>query len=113
MYAEGDSVWSKKGATLSDKSACKEFGLTQEEIVTAIKKGKLQYRVNSIYGNPFLRLVRSEVEKLVDEKHGGDYLKKKKLEKELAQVNKELKMLNARVASLEKRKTELLAMLGK
>ena len=87
MPVEGDSVWSKKGATLSDKSACKEFGLTQEEIITAIRKGKLQYRMNSIYGNPFLRLVRSEVEKLVDERHGGDYLKKKKLEKELAQVN--------------------------
>ena len=113
MYAEGDSVWSKKGATLSDKSACKEFGLTQEEIVTAIQKGKLQYRMNSIYGNPFLRLVRSEVEKLVDEKHGSDYLKRKKLEKELAQVNKELKMLNARVTCLEKHKAELLAMLGK
>lgn len=113
MHAEGDSVWSKKGATLSDKTARKEFGLTQEEIVAAIRKGKLQYRMNSIYGNPFLRLVRSEVEKLVDEKHGGDYLKKKKLEKELAQVNKELKMLNARVDSLEKHKAELLAMLGK
>lgn len=54
MPVEGDSVWSKKGATLSDKSACKEFGLTQEEIITAIRKGKLQYRMNSIYGNPFL-----------------------------------------------------------
>ncbi len=112
MYADGDSVWSEKGATLSDKSARKEFGLTQEEIVTAIRKGKLQYRMNSIYGNPFLRLVRSEVEKLVDEKRGGDYLKKKKLEKELAQVNKELKTLNARVACLAKRRVELLAMLG-
>ncbi len=112
MHAEGDSAWSKKGATLSDKSARKEFGLTQEEIVTAIRKGKLQYRMNSIYGNPFLRLVRSEVEKLVDEKHGGDYLKKKKPEKELAQVNKELKSLNARVACLEKCRVELLAMLG-
>jgi len=113
MDAEGDSVWSKKGATLSDKSARKEFGLTQEEIVAAIRKGKLQYRMNSIYGNPFLRLVRSEVEKLVDEKRGSDYLKKKKLENELTQVNKELKMLYARVASFEKRKAELLAILSK
>jgi len=52
------------------------------------------------------------VEKLVDEKHGGDYLKKKKLEKELAQVNQEFKTLNARVACLAKRRVELLAMLG-
>jgi hypothetical protein len=112
MYAAGDSVWSKKGATLSDKSACKEFGLTQEEIIQAIKKGKLQYRMNSIYGNPFLRLVRSEVEKLVDERRGHDYLKRKKLEKELSLVKKELRMLKTRVATLEERRKELLALLG-
>ena len=85
MYSgEGDSVWSKKGATLSDKSARKEFGLTQQEIIDAIKGGKLQYRTNYIYGNPYLRLVRSEIEALVDEKYGSDYLKKKKVKKELA-----------------------------
>jgi hypothetical protein len=39
----------KKGATLSDKSARKEFGLTQEEIIGAIKDGKLQYRINSVF----------------------------------------------------------------
>ena len=35
MY-EGDSLWSRKGATLSDKSVRQEFGLTQQEIVAAI-----------------------------------------------------------------------------
>ena len=54
-----------KGATLSDKTAQKEFGLTFDEIVAAIRAGKLQYRENSIYGAPFLRLIRSEVEALV------------------------------------------------
>jgi len=74
MYSgEVDSAWSKKGATLSDKSARKEYGLTQEEIIEAIKEGKLQYRNNNIYGNPYLKLVRSEVETLVDEKHGSNY----------------------------------------
>ena len=68
MDAEyGDSVWTKKGATLSDKSAQKEFGLTFEEIVEGIRAGKLQYRENSIYGSPFLRLIRQEVEALVSE----------------------------------------------
>jgi len=41
-----DSVWTKKGGMLSDKSARKEFGLTQEEIIEAMKGGKLQYRLN-------------------------------------------------------------------
>ncbi|HNS22423.1 MAG TPA: hypothetical protein PKH24_18095 [Sedimentisphaerales bacterium] len=54
--------WSKKGATLSDKSAREEFGLTQGEIIQAIRRGKLQYREVPVYGNPFLRLLRREVE---------------------------------------------------
>jgi hypothetical protein len=45
---EADSVWSKKGATLSDKSARKEFGLAQEEIIAAIRAGKLRYRVGGL-----------------------------------------------------------------
>jgi len=112
MYSgEVNSVWSKKGATLSDKSARKEFGLTQEEITDAINDGKLQYRINNVFGNPYLKLVRSEIEAVVDEKYGSNYLKKKKIKKELAHTNKELKMLKAQVVSLEQRKTELLSSL--
>jgi hypothetical protein len=110
MYS-GASVWSQKGATLSDKSARKEFGLTQEEIIEAIKAGKLQYRHNNVFGNPYLKLVRSEVEALVDEKYGNNYLKQKKIKKELAQTTKELKRLKAQVVSLEQRKVELLVSL--
>ena len=111
ITGEAKSAWVKKGATLSDKSARKEFGLTQDEIIEAINDGKLQYRTNVIFGNPYFKLVRSEVEAFVDEKYGSNYLKKKKIKKELAQVNKELKMLKAQVVSLEQRKAELLASL--
>ena len=104
---ETDSAWSKKGATLSDKSARKEFGLTQKEIIEAIKDGKLQYRNGSIFGNPYFRLLRSEVETLVCETHGSNYLKKKKIKKELTLVNRELKALTTQVVSLEHRKAEL------
>ncbi|MGB7532409.1 MAG: hypothetical protein WA977_05440 [Halobacteriota archaeon] len=110
MYSgEAKSAWFKKGATLSDKSAQKEFGLTQEEIMEGIRGGKLQYRNNNVFGNPYLRLLRSEVEVFVDEKYGSDYLRKKKIKKELAQTNKELKGLKAQVVSIEQRKAELLA----
>lgn len=108
---EGKSVRVKKGATLSDKSARKEFGLTQEEIIEAVRDGKLQCRTNSVFGNPYLKLVRSEVEAYVDAKYGSNYLEKKKIKKELAQTNKELKRLKAQVASLEQRKAELLSVL--
>ena len=33
--------WGRKGATLSDKTARSEFGLTQDEIIAAIRAGKL------------------------------------------------------------------------
>ncbi|ODS35999.1 MAG: hypothetical protein A7316_10400 [Candidatus Altiarchaeales archaeon WOR_SM1_86-2] len=107
-----DSCWTEKGGTLSDKSARKEFGLTQEEIIEAINDGKLQYRVNYMHGNPYLRLIRSEVEALVDEKYGKNYLNKKKLKKELTQANRELKRLRAELASLEQRRIELLENIG-
>jgi hypothetical protein len=110
--SEEDRLWTKKGATLSDKSAQKEFGLTQEEITQAIKDGKLRYRLNNIYGNPYLRLIRREVETLVTEKHGRMYLEKKKLKKELAQINRTLKALKTQVMALEKRRVELLEALG-
>jgi len=38
-----ESNWIKQGATLSHKNACKEFGLTEKEIIEGIKQGKLQY----------------------------------------------------------------------
>ena len=54
--------WQRKGATLSDKTARQEFGLTQDEIYDAIDAGTLQYRHAHMHGNPWLRLLRREVE---------------------------------------------------
>jgi hypothetical protein len=68
-------AWFKKGATLSDKSARNEFGLTQEEIIEGIEDGKLHYRINSVFGNPYYKLIRSEVETFVAEKYGSNYLR--------------------------------------
>jgi hypothetical protein len=107
------AVWTRKNATLSHKTAEKEFGLTFDEIVEAINAGKLQYRENNVYGAPFLRLIRSEVEALVSEKHGADYLQQKQAKKELAEVTKTLKALKEQVAVLETRKAELLEFLSK
>jgi hypothetical protein len=107
-----DSAWTKKGGTLSDKSARKEFALTQEEIIEAINDDKLQYRTNYMHGNPYFRLLRSEVEDFVNKKYGKNYLKKKKLKNELMQTNKEIKRLKTQLTSLEKIKVELLKKIG-
>ncbi len=47
-----DSEWQRKGATLSDKTARREFGLTQNEIVRAIRAGTLHYRRTPSSGTP-------------------------------------------------------------
>jgi len=103
-----DSIWLRKGATLSDKSARQEFGLTQQEIVAAIRAGKLQFRQSNMHGNPWFRLLRHEVEALVKEKGGQDQLHKKKLQKELADLNKEARKLKSRLKAIERRRAELM-----
>ena len=108
-----DSEWQRKGATLSDKTAREEFGLTQDEIIGAIRAGKLQYREGSIYGNPWLRLLRREVEALIRKKHGENYLKDRQVKTELAHINRELRRLKTQIARLEERKSKLIARPGK
>jgi hypothetical protein len=110
--SEGDSMWSQKGATMSDKSARQEFGLTQQEIIAAIRAGKLQFRESSMHGNPWYRLLRHEVETLVRDRGGLDHLTKKKLQKELADLNSEARKLTARLKVIERRRAELMNELG-
>jgi len=99
--------WIKKHGSLSDKTASKEFGLTQKDIIIAINEGKLQFREGSVYGNPFFRLLRSEVEKLAEEKFGKNFLIASKAKTELKNINKELKELKLKVEQLEKQKNKL------
>ncbi len=103
--------WSDKGATFSDKSARKEFGISQAEIMDGIRDGSLQYRENHIHGNPYFRLFRHEVEALVLSKYGDDYLEKRKLDNELKEINSELRRIKSRMKKLEKRKADLTAFL--
>lgn len=107
-----DGDWGRKGATLSDKTARKEFDLSQEEIVEAIDAGSLQYRVGSMHGNPWLRLLRSEVEELVRSKHGERGLEDRTASAELARVEREIKRLRRELAALEQRRSEFLAAQG-
>jgi hypothetical protein len=99
--------WQRAGGTLSDKTARKEFGLTQAEIVSAIRAGKLQYRCTSIYGNPCLRLLRREVESLVRTERGAAYLAKEQAKTELARIDSEMRLLRTKLAALEARRAKL------
>ena len=111
MISNNDaSLWTTKGETLTDKSAQKEYGLTQAEIVQAIESGKLEYRLNSLYGNPTFKLLRRQIEAFIIEKYGADHLYARQIQTELATVTTEIRSLKRKITQLEKRKEELLAL---
>lgn len=104
-----EQEWSQKGATLSDKTARKQFGLTQAEIEAAIEAGQLQYRVGVVHGNPWLRLLRREVEELMESTYNDRDHRQRRAKAELGRVDLELKHLQAEVAALEEQRAKLLA----
>jgi predicted RNase H-like nuclease (RuvC/YqgF family) len=101
--------WGRKGATLGEKSARKEFGLTEDEIAAAIDAGQLQYRVGVIHGNPWLRLLRREVEELMKSTHNDQDHRRRRARAELAGIDRDLKKLRSEVAALEEHRAKLLA----
>jgi hypothetical protein len=103
--------WHRRGATMSDKNARKEFGLTQDEIYDAIDAGKLQYRQSSMHGNPWLRLLRGEVEALARSSHGDRHVTHNQARNELGRVNREIRRLRTELAGLEERQAQLTATL--
>lgn len=104
--------WQRKGATLSDKTARQEFGLTQDEIYDAIDAGTLRYRQSAMHGNPWLRLLRREVEALARTSHGDRYVNERQARTELAGVNREIRRLRTELATLEERRSKLSSDLG-
>ena len=103
-----ESLWHKQGTTLSHKNACKEFGLTEGEIIEAVKAGKLQYRQNYAHGNPYFRLLRDEVQSLAIELRGTKGVEDQEVKHKLAKINREINSLKRKLSSLEKQKFELM-----
>jgi len=104
---ELNKEWQRKGATLSDKTARREFGLTQDEIYDAIEAGKLQYRRAYMHGNPWLRLLRREVEAVARSRHGDRHVDQQQDRTELARVNREIRRLQSELAELEEQRSAL------
>lgn len=88
--------WNRKGAALSEVTAEKEYGVTRDFIVKGIQAGKLEYRDGAVWGNPYLRVLRSQLERL-----------SKKSQTELRAISKEIADLRKKLAALEARKTAL------
>ena len=99
--------WNRKGAVLSDKTAKKEYGVTQDFIEQGIRAGRLEYRMGSVWGNPYLRLLRSQLEQYVAEELGDNRLTSSQDQTELRKVKREMAALKKRLKELQDRRTEL------
>ena len=105
--------WNRKGATLSDVTARKEYGVSRDFIVQGIRAGKLEYREGAIWGNPYLRILRGQLEQYIAEQVGSQHLGGKKAQTELRKIKKEIGSLKKKLAALEARKAEIEAANGK
>jgi hypothetical protein len=99
--------WNRKGATLSDVTATKEYGVSQAFIVRGIRAGKLEYREGAIWGNPYLRVLRRQLEQYITEALGADCLSSGKHQTELRKVKKEMANLKKKLDELQTRKSEI------
>src|SRR5664280_2965089 len=96
--------WNRKAATLSEVTAQKEYGVSRDFIVQGIKAGKLEYRQGSIWGNPYLRVLRSQLEQYITAELGSGYLVNAQRQTELRKVRREIASLKKVLAALEMRK---------
>jgi hypothetical protein len=99
--------WNRKGATLSDVTATKEYRVSREFILKGIRSGRLEYREGAIWGSPYLRLLRRQLEEYIAEEHGRDHVASGKLQTELRTVKKTMAELKRRLTALESRRAEL------
>ena len=103
-----DSEWVQKNATLSHKNAMKEFGLSENQIFQEMKSGKLQYRENYAHGNPYFRVLRSEVKKLAIGINGTIGVEKQEAQHRLNEINRQINSFKRKLKSLEKEKNRLI-----
>ena len=99
--------WNRKGATLSDVTAKKEYGVDRDFIIKGIQASKLEYREGVVWGNPYLRVLRRPREVYIAEELGQNRLSSGKNHTELRKIKKEIADLKSKLAVLRARRTEL------
>lgn len=99
--------WNRKGGALSDATAQKEYGISQEFIVEGIKAGKLEWREASIWGNPTFKILRGQLERYIAEQRGAEYLSVSRDQTELRKIKREMAHLKRRMNVLQARRAEL------
>lgn len=99
--------WNRKGAVLSDVTAEKEYGVTRDFIVQGIRTGRLEYRDGSVWGSPYLRILRSQLEPYISAELGAEYLASRKHKTDLRHIDKQIAELRKRLTALEARRAVL------
>jgi len=99
--------WNRKGATLSDVTAQREYGVSRDFILRGINSGRLEYREGAVWGNPYLRILRSQLENYIAAELGSTYLGSKKCQTELRMIKKKMADLKKRLDELQARRVEL------
>jgi len=99
--------WNQKGASLSDVTAKKEYGVDREFIIKGIQTGNLEYHEGVIWGNPYFRILRSQLEGYITAEMGEDYLRKVKAQTELRSIKKEISETKRKLSGLQDRKSIL------
>ena len=94
--------WIRKGAVLSDVTAKKEYRVSRDFIIEGIKSGKLEYREGSVWGNPYFRLLRKQLEE--SERYWNDTIET--LSKKLMKPVQETVQLQAEAISIRQILTE-------
>src|ERR1700692_4540647 len=93
--------WNRKDSVLSDTTAQKRYGVTREFGVAGINAGKLEWREGSVWGNPYLRVLRSQLEPYVAAQLGPEYLASAKSKTELRAIVSEIAGLRKKLTALE------------
>ena len=103
--------WNRKGATLSDVTAKKEYEVDRDFIIKGINAGKLEYRHGSIWGNPYIKILRSQLESYITDELGQEHLAEHKNKTELRKIKKEISEIKKHLGETEIRKFKLEASL--
>src|ERR1035441_9249293 len=99
--------WNRKGATLSDVTAQKEYGVSRDFIVKGLRAGKLEYREGAIWGNSYLRVFRSQLEHYIAAQLGSSHLTNPKTQTKLRRVKKEIAEHKNKLIALQLPRSEI------
>lgn len=81
--------------------------MTLDFIQRGIRAGKLEYRHGSVWGAPYVRVLRSQLELYIAEQLGSNHLATRKTQTELRKIKKDIADLKKKLAELEVRKAEI------